>query len=118
MLAGRTSPGPWYLLSLLFILSLFAENRGRARIGVEDIGRLAILFVATSAVVNTRARALILLKLFLLSFLWYGLQAIPGGLVWWHGQLANEDGLGPLMASESALRTTWGSEPERRSGAI
>jgi O-antigen ligase len=54
--------------------------------------------VSTITVLDTPGKAHALLKLYLLSFIWFGVQGLTAaGRVTWHDLMANEDSYGPLM---------------------
>lgn len=87
----------------LFVLQHFAalpfvENRGLAMAACKNLYPPFLLFVATVSLVNTPARCMTLIKMMLLGYLWYGLQGILTGTVFWHTRMANPDSYGPLMA--------------------
>lgn len=87
---------------ILFVLmhvgaSLFAENRGLPREGLKFLVPMLLLFVGSVLLIDSPSKAVTVLKMFLLSFIWYGVQGIPGGRVSWHFLLANQDSYGPLM---------------------
>lgn len=77
--------------------SLFAENAGRSRLTTRYMVYVLILFVSSVAVLDSPRKVSVVLKVYLLSFAWFGLQGLPRGIVSWHPLLANEDSFGPLM---------------------
>jgi len=77
--------------------SVLAQNSGLSRGPFKFMLYMTLLFASTASFVNSPAKMTVILKLYLLSFAWFGLQGIPRGLVPWHFNLANEDSFGPLM---------------------
>jgi O-antigen ligase len=76
----------------------FAYNIGYA---VEPLRKLVIIYLlalGTLRFVRTAKQVTFVLILGMLGqYLWYGLQGVRTGSVWWHSMLANEDAFGPLM---------------------
>lgn len=97
---GRPSHFYWpLLLYTLFHLTYlpFSTNRGVVLDGFIDMMRVAILFTASVALLDRPLRVVWLVKLFLLSFFWFGLQGLETGKVMWHPWAGNPDGYGGLM---------------------
>jgi O-antigen ligase len=89
---------PFALFLLLHVLALFyAENRGYVFGSLKTMFYIFATCVAVAALANTPARVVTLLRIYLLGFVWYGLQGLPSGRVAWHTLMANEDSYGPLM---------------------
>ena len=91
-----------YLPLIIFVAmhiaaSLVAENAGRSRLTTRYMIYVLILFASSVAVLDSPRKVSVVLKVYLLSFAWFGLQGLPRGLVSWHPLLANEDSFGPLM---------------------
>ena len=87
---------------ILFVLlhlgaSVFAENAGYARGAFKFMLYMTILLASSVTFLDTPSKMISVLKLYLLSFAWFGVQGIPGGRVVWHPLIANEDSYGPLM---------------------
>ena len=88
---------------VLFLLmhlsaSIFAENAGLSRNGFKYMFYVTLLGVSTATLINVPAKLDYILKVYLLSFAWFGLFGdFSGGKVWWHQLLGNEDSFGPLM---------------------
>ena len=81
-----------YLVWIPFIL-----NRGYL---INQFGRVlqySLLTALTVSVLETPKQVIILLKLFLFQFIWFGVQGLPTAGVPWHQHLANEDMFGPFM---------------------
>lgn len=76
----------------------FAYNIGYA---IEPLKKLVVIYllaVATLRFVTTARQATFIVVLGMLGqYLWFGLQGVRTGAVWWHSMLANEDAFGPLM---------------------
>ena len=104
---------------ILFVLmhlaaSLLAENAGLSRGAFTFMLYMLVLFAGSASFVDSPSSMVVLLKLYLLSFAWFGIQGMPsslGGLhrgaglsgVTWHPALANEDSFGPLMVISMAF---------------
>jgi O-antigen ligase len=100
---GRSSDLYWPLL-LFSALHMTAwptsENRGFVQSGFISTAQTAILFTATVVLFRRTDQVLVLFKLFLLSFIWFGIQGIAVGelgKVGWHYTLSNTDGFGGFM---------------------
>jgi len=95
---------PLIVFALLHLgASLLAENAGLSRDALTFMVYMLILFSGSVAFLDSPSRVIGVLKLYLLSFAWYGLQGIPSGRVGWHPLLANEDSYGPLMVMAMAF---------------
>jgi O-antigen ligase len=77
--------------------SIFAENTGLARDAFKFMLYMLLLFATTVSLLDTPPKMIVVLKIYLLHFIWFGVQGIPSGLVSWHPLLSNEDSYGPLM---------------------
>ncbi len=94
----------FYLPLTLFVLVHFlniplARNPGLALVGFKSISVIFILFYATVSLIDTPEKSLRILKLILVSFVWYLVQGIlNSGHVRWHPTLANPDSFGALAA--------------------
>ena len=91
-----------------FLSIPFAENNGIARDWVLKVLLLYYVMAVASLTLVTRFRHVwFLLHLYLLQFLWFGLQARPGPLgdtvVSWDPVVGNSDGFGPLMVIGSGF---------------
>jgi len=89
------------LLAVVLITALtapFAYNIGYA---IEPLKKLVIIYLlalGTLRFVRTAKQVTFVVVLGMLGqYLWYGLQGVRTGAVWWHSMLANEDAFGPLM---------------------
>jgi O-antigen ligase len=90
----------WPILLFLALhlgASLFAENAGLSRTPFKFIFYMALLLASSASFVDSPPKMSFILKLYVLSFAWFGVQGLPRGLVAWHSLLANEDSFGPLM---------------------
>jgi O-antigen ligase len=84
-------------VAMHFVASLVAENAGLSRIGFKFMLYVLVLFASCVSFLDSPASVVTVLRLYLLHFIWYAVQGIPGGRVGWHTLLANEDSYGPLM---------------------
>jgi len=75
----------------------FVENRGLLMHGFESLYFFFFVFVASACLIRSADHTLRLLTLFMLHFLWYGVQGAMSGRVSWHSMISNEDSFGPLM---------------------
>ncbi len=87
---------------ILFVLmhlgaSLLAENAGFSRDAFKFMVYMLVLVAGSVSFLDSPSKLIVILKLYLLSFAWYGIQGMPSGRVVWHFLLANEDSYGPLM---------------------
>ncbi len=91
---------PLALFALVHVVNVpFAYNRGLAFTGLKSVIVIFILFYATVSVIDTPKKILGILKLLLLSFVWYLVQGnLRSGGVTWHPTLANPDSFGTLAA--------------------
>jgi O-antigen ligase len=89
-------PFTWFML--LNVLGLFyAENRGFVEYSLKVLLYFYVACIAFTALVNTPARMDTALRIYLVGYIWYGLQGLRTAKVWWHPLLGNEDSYGPLM---------------------
>jgi O-antigen ligase len=93
---------------LLFVLmhlvaSVLAENAGLSRKALKFMIYMLLLYAGSVSFLDSPRKVVVVLKLYLLSFAWYGLQGLPRGVVAWHPLLANEDSYGPLMGISLAF---------------
>jgi O-antigen ligase len=95
----RAAYWPLILFTLHHLVaSVVAQNAGLSRSPLKFMIYVLILFASSVVFVNSPPKANVILKLYLLSFVWFGLQGLQtGGRVVWHSLLANEDSYGPLM---------------------
>jgi O-antigen ligase len=84
-------------LGMHLLASVIAPNAGLARPHTKFMVYMTLLFASSVCFVNVVPKMSTILKLYMLGFLWFGVQGIPRGLVPWHYLLANEDSFGPLM---------------------
>lgn len=89
----------WYPPFLLYIavglVTLpWTLNNGFARGALQISILYWALIVGTVAMVDSVRRAELLLRLYGLQFVWWGMWGAAAGLVYWHPQLANYDGYG------------------------
>ena len=90
---------PLTLFVCLHFLNVpFARNPGLALVGFKSITVIFILFCATMSLIDTPEKILHLLKLYLVSFIWYLVQGVGFGYVHWHPTLGNRDSFGTLAA--------------------
>jgi O-antigen ligase len=83
---------------LHFGASVLAENAGLSRGALKFMLYMVVLFAGSVSFLDFPAQMIRILKLYLLSFAWFGVQGIAGsGRVFWHPLMANEDSFGPLM---------------------
>lgn len=92
---------PYVLFVGLHIVSLpFVLNTGLAMMGLKTILHMYLLFAVTVCILDTPRKTVLLVKLFLLHFIWFGVQGLawgPEARVSWHIVLGNPDSYGPLM---------------------
>lgn len=89
---------PFALFLLLYVIAIFyAENRGYVFGSLKVLLYIYATCAAVLALATTPARIVTLLKIYLLGFIWYGVQGLPHGLVTWHPLMSNEDSYGPFM---------------------
>lgn len=86
-----------FFVAMHLVASFLAQNAGLSRGPLKFLLYMTLLFASTASFVNSPPKMTVILKLYLVSFAWFGLQGIPRGLVPWHFNLANEDSFGPLM---------------------
>jgi hypothetical protein len=83
--------------------SLLAENAGNSRDALKFMLYMVLLFASSVSFLDSPPKMIVVLKLYLLGFAWFGLQGLTSGLVFWHPLLANEDSYGPLMVVSMAF---------------
>lgn len=89
---------PFIAFLLLHVASLaYAENRGLPIPYLKFLLHMYLVFMASVAVIDSPSKAAPILKMFLLGFIWYGVQGLPNGRVEWHPLLDNQDSYGPFM---------------------
>jgi O-antigen ligase len=101
----------WPLMLFVFLhvgASVLAENAGYSRIALRFLLFMVLLLAGSVTFLDTPAKAIKVLKFYLLGFAWYGVQGIPSGLVFWHPLMANEDSYGPLMVIGMAFSYFFG----------
>jgi len=99
-LARNTRALYWPLLvfvALHFGASVLATNAGISRLPTKYMFYVLLLFASSVTFLNSPPKITVVLKLYLLSYLWFALQGLPDGLVSWHQLMSNEDSFGPLM---------------------
>lgn len=97
---GRREAFYWPYLLIITIHAIwlpFALNSGFVMTGLKQLFQYFLIFALTVSILDTPRKTVLLVKLALLQFIWYGIQGIPSGKVWWHFILSNEDSYGPLM---------------------
>lgn len=106
---GRASDLYWPLV-LFTILHLTAwptsMNRGYVQMGFIRMAQICIFFTASVVLFKKPAQVLWVLKLLLLSCVWFGIQGIGlfgRGKINWHYTLSNTDTFGGLMAMAVGL---------------
>ena len=88
---------PFTLFLLLIVVALpFVDNRGRAFAAFACLYPSYLLYVATISLVDVPRKCLPILFIFLLGFVWYGVQGLSIGLVPWQTAM-DENGFGALM---------------------
>lgn len=89
---------PMVLFTLQHVgASIWAENAGLSRGALKFMVYMLVLLAGSVTFLASPSNVTLVLKLYLLSFAWYGFQGLPDGSVPWHRLLANEDSYGPLM---------------------
>jgi O-antigen ligase len=90
-------------VSLHLAASMLAENAGLSREALKFMFYVVLLFTGSVAFLDSPSKMTVVLKVYLLSFVWFGLQGLSFGRVLWHPLLANEDSYGPLMVMSMAF---------------
>lgn len=108
ILVNQSDKRAVYWPLILFVLlhlgaSVFAENAGYSRDALKFMLYMVMLLASSVLFLDSPSKMIIVLKLYLLSFVWYSLQGLPNGRVTWHPLLANEDSYGPLMVISMAF---------------
>jgi O-antigen ligase len=98
----------WYAPMLALILLGMATlptalNNGYAREAIQQYLLYWILIVGTVTLVDSARRIELLLLMYGLSFVWWGLWGGTRGLVRWQPSLANYDGYGAIMVGGVGL---------------
>jgi O-antigen ligase len=89
---------PYLLIIGIFLVWIpFVLNPAYLLNGVTKILQYILLTALTVSVLETPKQLAPLLKLFFFGFIWFGVQGILAGRVWWHQNLGNEDSFGPFM---------------------
>jgi len=89
---------PYLVVIGIFLVWLpFVLNRGFLINGFGKVLQYSLLTALTISVLETPRQVTLLLKLFLLQFLWFGIQGLPWAGVPWHQNLSNDDSFGPFM---------------------
>ena len=103
LLLSPPTRGRYYvpLLAVVLITAAttpFTYNIGYAMDPLKKLVLIYLLALGTMRFVTTAKQATFVVVLGMLGqYLWYGLQGVRTGSVWWHSMLANEDAFGPLM---------------------
>jgi O-antigen ligase len=96
--ARRAIYWPTAFFTLLHLLALgYAENRGFTLVPAKFLLYMILTTALVLTIADVPSRLVTLFKIYAVSFIWFGIQGIPSGRVWWHYQLNNEDSYGPLM---------------------
>lgn len=86
------------IVVLTAAMTPFTYNIGYAIEPLKKLILLYLLAVGTARFVTTPRQGTFVVVLAMLGqYLWFGLQGLRTGAVWWHSMLANEDAFGPLM---------------------
>lgn len=95
---------PMVLFVLLHVAASFlSENQGLSRDALKFMLYMLLLFAASVTFLCSPSRMIVVLKLYLLTFVWFGIQGLSDGRVHWHYHMNNEDSYGPLMAMGSGF---------------
>lgn len=112
----------WYFPLLILIVGAIISSGSAENIGVAQdlIVKILLLYyilaIGSLTFVTSIEKTTLLLHLFLWQFLWWSFHAnIQRGLVPWHPDLGNEDGLGPLMVIGMAYCYYFGVATRKRS---
>lgn len=90
----------WPFLVIIGVFTVwvpFALNRGYLLNGFGKFLEYSLLTALTVSVLETPKQVVLLLKLFLFHFIWFGVQGLPTAGVPWHQNLSNDDSYGPFM---------------------
>jgi len=101
-LLARGSQRAVYWPLILWVLmhlgaSVLSENVGLSRDAFKYMVYVLVLFASSVVFMDTPAKIIVVLKLYLVHFIWFAVQGLPSGKVSWHPLLSNEDSYGPLM---------------------
>ena len=90
---------PLLVFTLLHLgASLFASNAGFSRGSFKYMVYVMLFFAISVLYADSPAKVIVLLRILLLSYIWFGVQGLVGnGRVSWHPLMSNEDSYGPLM---------------------
>ena len=89
---------PYLVMIGIFLIWMpFVLNRGFLMNGLGKVLQYSLLTAVTVSVLETPQQVILLLKLFLFQFLWFGIQGLPTAGVPWHQNLSNDDSFGPFM---------------------
>jgi O-antigen ligase len=89
---------PYLVMIGIFLIWMpFVLNRGFLINGFGKVVQYSLLTAVTVSVLETPQQVILLLKLFLFQFLWFGIQGLPTAGVPWHQNLSNDDSFGPFM---------------------
>jgi len=89
---------PYLLIIGIYLVWMpFVLNRGFLINGFVKVLQYILLTALTVSVIETPKQMAPLLKLFLFSFIWFGVQGLPTATVPWHQNLGNQDSFGPFM---------------------
>jgi O-antigen ligase len=89
---------PYLVMIGIFLVWMpFVLNRGFLINGFGKVLQYSLLTAVTVSVLETPQQIILLLKLFLFQFLWFGIQGLPTAGVPWHQNLSNDDSFGPFM---------------------
>lgn len=87
----------WLFVGMHIIHWPFVENRGLLMHGVEQLRMFFMTFIGSVCIIRSPEHTYRLLVLFLVHFLWFGVQGAASGEVSWHSMISNPDSYGPLM---------------------
>jgi O-Antigen ligase len=92
----------WYWPMMLLLISHtiilpFVTNRGYAMDPFRVVVYFYVLLMASLATIDSVQKVSFVLTMYLIQFIWWAINGLPGGRVSWHSEFGNEDGFGPLM---------------------
>lgn len=85
------------IIGMYLVWMPFVLNRGYLINGFGKVLQYSLLTALTVSVLETPQQVILLLKLFLFQFIWFGVQGLPTAGVPWHQNLSNDDSYGPFM---------------------
>ena len=85
------------IIGIYLVWMPFVLNRGFLINGFGKVLQYSLLTAVTVSVLHTPKQVVLLLKLFLCQFIWFGIQGLPTAGVPWHQNLSNDDSYGPFM---------------------